>query len=205
MTTVVIIGTGNMGRALGSRIVARGGRVIYGSRTPEAHAALGDVRSRHAAAAAGDIIVLALPYEAALETVATLPIPDGAVVIDLTNPLAADYMSLTVGHTTSAAEQIQARVPAARVVKAFNTVFAGVLADPTGFGAVRPAAFYAGDDAAANGMVRTLIESVGFEAIHAGALTNARYLEPLAELNIQLGYGLGLGTGIAPTFLRRAA
>jgi predicted dinucleotide-binding enzyme len=111
---------------------------------------------------------------------------------------------LTIGHTTSAAEEIAKAVPGARVVKAFNTVFASVLADgPTLNGATVPV-FVAADDAAARDAVAQLAKSAGFDVIDAGALKNARYLEPLAGLNIYLGYGAGLGTSIAPTFLRNA-
>jgi hypothetical protein len=82
-------------------------------------------------------------------------------------------------------------------VKAFNTVFAQVLgARPTG--AARVQVFYAGDDDAAKRTVRSLIESMGFEPLDAGPLSNARYLEPVGMLNIYLGYVANMGTDIAP-------
>ncbi|MHB1942567.1 MAG: NADPH-dependent F420 reductase, partial [Acidiferrobacteraceae bacterium] len=130
---------------------------------------------------------------------------DHKIIIDLTNPLTSDYAGLTVGHTSSAAEEIARVVPRARVVKAFNTVFAQVMARGPEFGDTRASVFYAGDDPEANAAVHALIISLGFVPTPAGPLRNARYLEPLAGLNIFLGYGLGRGTQIVPHFLERAA
>jgi 8-hydroxy-5-deazaflavin:NADPH oxidoreductase len=85
----------------------------------------------------------------------------------------------------------------AKVVKAFNTIFAQVLGDrPAGAAGVQ--VFYAGDDDAAKRTVSSLIESMGFEPVDAGPLSNARYLEPVGMLNIYLGYVAKMGTDIAP-------
>ena len=125
-------------------------------------------------------------------------------MIDITNPLTADYMGLTLGHSTSASEEIAKAIPGAEVVKAFNTVFAPVLAEGADFGGGRKVSvFLASDSPAAKETARQLADSMGFETIDAGGLKNARYLEPLAGLNIYLGYGAGLGTSIAPTFIRK--
>jgi 8-hydroxy-5-deazaflavin:NADPH oxidoreductase len=138
---------------------------------------------------------------AALRSVGSL---QGKVVIDITNPLTADYMGLTLGHGTSASEDAKA-VPGAEVVKAFNTVFAQVLADGADFGGGRRVSvFVASDSAIAKETAIKLADSMGFETFDAGGLKNARYLEPLAGLNIYLGYGAGLGTSIAPTFIRKS-
>ena len=93
-------------------------------------------------------------------------------------------------------------VPGARVVKAFNTLLAQVLAEGPAFagGQVAPV-FYAGDDERAKQTVRVLAESMGFAPVDAGGLKNARYLEPLAGLNIYFGYGAGLGTAVAPAWI----
>ena len=116
----------------------------------------------------------------------------------------ADFSGLSIGHTTSAAEEIQKRAPQAKVVKAFNTIFAQVLQNG-GQAAGRPATvFVAGDDEAARAAVAELARSAGFETLETGALATARYLEPAAALNITLGYGLGHGTDIAPTWQRAA-
>jgi predicted dinucleotide-binding enzyme len=88
------------------------------------------------------------------------------------------------------------------VVKAFNTVFAQVLGAGSDLGGQTVQVFVATDDAAAKNTVKALSQSVGFDVIDAGGLKNARYLEPLAGLNIYLGYGAGLGTSIAPAWIK---
>lgn len=123
-------------------------------------------------------------------------------VIEISNPLKPDMSGLAIGHTTSAAEEIAGGTPGAKVVKAFNTVFAHVLGGQD-TAAEQVQVFYAGEDDAAKASVRSLIESMGFEPIDAGPLSNARYLEPLGMLNIYLGYVAKMGTDIAPA-VRRA-
>ena len=116
----------------------------------------------------------------------------------------ASWGAATISHSTSAAEEIQKLAPTAKVVKAFNTVFASVL-QAGGTAAGCPATvFVAGDDAGARKTVADLAVSAGFETIETGGLASARYLEPLAGLNIALAYGLGHGTDIAPTWQRAA-
>ena len=131
--------------------------------------------------------------------------PDGKVILHITNPPTTDYMDLTLGHTSSAAEEIAKAVPGAEVVKAFNTVFAQVLTEGPDFGnGQRVSVFVASDSERAKQTARAMAESIGFAVVDAGGLKNARYLEPLAGLNIYLGYGAGLGTSIAPTWIRKA-
>lgn len=114
-------------------------------------------------------------------------------MIDITNPLTADYMGLTIGHGTSAAEEIARAVPEAALIKGFNTVFAQVLAEGADFGVGRRVpVFLTGDHAEAKHQASALASSLGFEVIDAGGL------------NICRGYGAGLGTSIAPTWLRKA-
>ena len=125
----------------------------------------------------------------------------GKVVVDITNPLTADYTGLTIGHSSSAAEEIQKAFPGAKVVKAFNTVFAQVVAGgPKLADAIVPV-YFAGDDATAKETVKALIQSMGCAPVDAGGLHPARYLEPLAALNIYFGYGAGRGTAIAPAWI----
>lgn len=112
---------------------------------------------------------------------------------------------MTLGHETSAAEEIAKSIPGAKVVKAFNTVFAQLLLNGADFGDGRKVTvFIAADSEQGKQTVRELAESMGFETVDAGTLKNARYLEPLAGLNIYLGYGAGLGTHIAPTWMHAA-
>lgn len=208
---VTIIGAGNMGSAFVKQLVLAGHQV---SVTARDSAKAAQVAAAHpgaqAVAVAGaangaDAVVLATGYgdaTAALQAVGDL---QGKVVIDITNPLTADYMGLTLGHSSSAAEEIARAVPGAEVVKGFNTVFAQVLSDGADFGDGRKVTvFVASDSARAKQTATALAQSMGFEVVDAGSLKNARYLEPLAGLNIYLGYGAGLGTAIAPTWVHKA-
>jgi len=208
---VTVIGAGNMGSGFVKQLTRAGHQVSVTARNLDkartvaaANPGASAVAADNAAANA-DIIVLATGYGDAVEALRSVGNLQGKVVIDITNPLTADYMGLTIGHSTSAGEEIAKVVPGAQVVKAFNTVFAQVLAEGADFGAGRKVSvFVAGDNAQAKQAVTELAKSMGFETIDAGGLKNARYLEPLAGLNIYLGYGAGLGTAIAPTWIRKA-
>ena len=211
---VLVIGAGNMGSAFVKQLVTAGHQVAVTARNAEKAQAVAAanpgaraVVSTNAANATkqADVIVLATAYGDAVSALKSVGDLRCKVVIDITNPLTADYMGLTIGHSTSAAEEIAKAVPEAKVVKAFNTVFAQVLAEGANFGQghVVPA-YFAGDDAAAKTTVSALIESTGFKAVDAGPLKNARYLEAVAGLNIYFGYGAGKGTSIAPFWLERA-
>jgi predicted dinucleotide-binding enzyme len=206
---VTLIGAGNMGAALSKQLALAGHQVRVTARDLGKAAALAQagvsVVPAQGAAADADVVILATGYGDAAAALASVGDLKGKVVVDITNPLSADYMSLTLGHSTSAAEEIAKAVPDALVVKAFNTLFAQVLAEGADFGQGRKAStFVAGDSERARQAVTALAQSMGLDVIDAGALKNARYLEPLAGLNIYLGYGAGLGTGIAPTWLRKA-
>ena len=116
----------------------------------------------------------------------------GKIVIDATNAL-TPAMELAVDSAiTSGAEQLQKALPAAKVVKAFNTTFATAMA--TGQINGEPlAGLVAADDADAKSKVLSLVQQLGFDPIDAGPLANARLLEPLALLNIKLGFVQGYG------------
>ena len=218
---IFIIGSGNMAAAFTTQAVKAGHIVtVMGRNADKANALAKELgasavtlATAAASVAAADVVLLATGYgdaTAALSSLASLANLAGKTVIDLTNPVSADYMALnmalTIGHSSSAAEEIAKAVPVSHVIKAFNTLFAQVLSDGADFGAGNTASvFYAGDNAAAKERVRSLITSLGFVPVDAGGLNNARYLEPLAGLNIYLGYGAGLGTAIAPAWLQRAA
>lgn len=205
---ITILGTGNMGTAFAQQIRAAGHQLnILGrdSAKVRASAERFGASAETALAASSDVVIVATGYADAVAALRGAGLPEGAVVVDITNPLTPDYMGLTLGHSSSAAEQIAAAMPQLRVVKAFNTVFAQRLAAGARLpdGQVVPV-FVATDDAQARQRVADLAGSMGFDVIDAGPLRNARYLEPLAGLNIYLGYAAGLGTLIAPTWLRQA-
>lgn len=208
---VTVIGAGNMGSAFIKQLVCAGHQVSVTARdnakaAQVAAANPGAKAVAAAGAAAGaDAVVLATGYADAVNALQAVGNLQGAVVIDITNPLTADFMGLTLGHSTSAAEEIAKAVPGVEVVKGFNTVFAQVLAEGADFGNGRKVTvFVASDSTRAKQTATALAESLGFEVIDAGGLKNARYLEPLAGLNIYLGYGAGLGTAVAPTWIRKA-
>lgn len=208
---ILIIGAGNMGAVLVKQLSRAGHRVTVTARNLDKAQALAQqhphtVAVPSAGAAEGvDTVIVATAYADAVPALQAVGNLQGKVVIDITNPLTPDYMGLTVGHTTSAAEEIARAVPGAHVVKAFNTLFAQVLAEGADFGQGRTATvFVASDSERASQAATALAESMGFAVQAAGGLHNARYLEPLAGLNIYLGYGAGLGTTIAPTWINRA-
>jgi 8-hydroxy-5-deazaflavin:NADPH oxidoreductase len=210
---IAVIGTGNVGSRLAKLFVLANHRVVLGSRDPrkakEIAATIGEkaVGMTYAeAASAADVLVIATPWanNATLEAVQKLGDLSGKIVIDCTNPLAPDYVSNLLGHTTSSAEEIAKLIPRARVVKAFNTIFADIM-EPgkQTFEGHRGTGFYCGDDPEAKEVVAKLIQDAGFEPIDVGILKNARYLEPMAQLNIQIAYVLGGGTDVAFRYMRR--
>ncbi len=207
---ITIIGAGNMGAAFAKQLTLAGHKVSVTSRNAAKAAQVAAANAgavavaAEGAAAYADAVVLATGYADAVSALRSVGDLQGKVVIDITNPLTPDYMGLTIGHSTSAAEEIAAAVPGAEVVKAFNTLFAQVLDQGADFGAgQKVTVLYASDSARAKKTVEALARSMGFGTQDAGGLKNARYLEPLAGLNIYLGYGAGLGTGIAPTWARK--
>lgn len=202
---VTLIGSGNMGSALATRIAKAGHELVITGRNADKAKALahatGAAFKDKAAADGADVVVVATAYPDAVAALRSAGDLDGKVIVDITNPLTADYMGLTIGHATSAAEVIQAAFPNAKVVKAFNTVFAQVLAGGGELAGATVPVYFAGDDAAAKDTVKALIRSTGFAPVDTGGLRNARYLEPLAGLNIYFGYGAGHGTAITPAWI----
>lgn len=188
---IAVVGKGNMGSSLAELAKKAGHQVVVGSRDPKQPVMV--------AVKGADMVILAVPYGEALtladnkefgKTIA------GKIVIDITNPLAPDYMSLTVGHSTSAAEEIAKRLTGVKVVKAFNTIFADVLKTRLQGGKGNSTVLVAGNDSEAKNTVMSLVKSFGFDSVDAGTLSAARYTEPMAQLLIQLAYGKGKGTKI---------
>jgi predicted dinucleotide-binding enzyme len=144
------------------------------------------VSSNREAVAAADFVILAVPFDAVQSI--TIELGDalnGKVVIDVTNNFAPEEMK-----GTSNAERIQQMAPGARVVKAFNTIFAAKQPNPSIDG-IQLDGFLAADDAAAKSEVLQLVQSMGFRPIDAGPLAMARALEGMGMLNISLNMNNG--------------
>lgn len=189
---IAIIGTGNVGSALGGSLVRAGHSVTFAARDAARVAAVaanmgGSVAASPAVAAAGaDVIVLAVPYGAAAGVAAEIAgDAAGKVVVDTTNPVKPDYSGLATGEGPSGAELIAGALPGASVVKALNTLFAGNQGNPDAHGTTLDA-LYATDDEAAGGTFAALASSIGFRPVKVGPLAAARELEALAWLNIRL-------------------
>jgi predicted dinucleotide-binding enzyme len=192
MSNISMVGLGNMASALADRALAGGNAVEIIGRDPakanELAAALdGATVGAAGTAPAGDIVVLAVPYASAAAVVSKYgDALDGKVIVDITNPIAPDSKGFVTPDGSSGAQEIAKAAPAGtHVVKAFNTLFANVLAAGSAEG--RPLdVFIAGDDAQAKARVSAFIESLGLRPMDAGQLPMARALENVALLQLGL-------------------
>ena len=189
---IAIIGTGNVGTAIGGSLVRAGHDVTFAARdAAKAGTVAGGVGASAAATPAeaardADVIILAVPGLAAEQVAAELAGQTaGKVVIDATNPIKADYSGLTTDAGGSGAERFAQLLEGAHVVKAFNTIFASVQADPSAFGTAVDG-MYATDDPIAKATVIDVLSSIGFRPVAVGPLAAARELEAMAWLNIRL-------------------
>jgi 8-hydroxy-5-deazaflavin:NADPH oxidoreductase len=199
MSSVSILGSGNMARGIGTRVAAGGNTVQILARDPQESATLADELGGSATSGAigdpltGDIVVLAVPYPAAAPLVEQYGDQlAGKVVVDITNPLNVEtFDGLVTPPDSSAAQEIAKSAPAGtRVVKAFNTTFAGTLVA----GQVKDQpldVFIAGDDTDAKAALAGVVEAGGLRAIDAGPLANAHYLEGIGFLHIALQMSRG--------------
>ena len=200
---ITIIGTGNMGKALTTRAVAGGHRVTLLGTSPDkaqgvAQELSADVRPGTVGDPInGDVVVLAVWYPAVADVLARYgdQLADN-VIVDITNPIdpeAFEPLKLDAG---SVAQEIAAKVPAARVVKAFNTTFAGTLTEGQ-VGGQPLDVFLASDDEGAKDVVSQLVRDGGLRPVDAGPLARAHELEALGFLHMALQGPLG--TGFAST------
>ncbi len=198
---ISVIGAGNVGRALGTGWAKAGHSIIFGVRDPNKP----DVKALCAqtgataaspkdAAREGNVVVLALPWSVAENAVKSLGDLQGKIVMDCMNPLAMKdgALGLERGYSTSGGEAVASWLPGAKVVKTFNQVGAEMMMEGARF-ETRPAMFLAGDDENAKSIVSPLVGELGFEALDAGALKQARILEPLAMVWINQALIRGLG------------
>ena len=207
--SISIIGAGNVGMALGQAFTQRGEHVVFGVPAPAKYeaavAALGDkarVTSTAQAIAASDTVILAVPHASLAAIAESLPDWQGKVLVDATNPLAPGLAGLTVGTTSSGAEELAKLAHGARVVMAFNTTGAENMVYAAYAGGT-PMMPVCGDDADARMRVMALATLIGFEAVDMGPLMAARYLEPFAMTWIHLAIRQGFGRRFAFGLLRR--
>jgi predicted dinucleotide-binding enzyme len=201
MTDVTIIGSGNMAKAIGTRALAAGREVQILGRAPDHAARLAAELGGNTTSGglnevpAGDIVVLALYFGPAKEVAThfgdTL---SGKTVVDISNPVDSEtFESLVVEPGRSAAEEIAALLPGARVVKAFNTTFAGPLA--AGSVAGMPLdVFIASDSAGAGRQVADFVGAAGLRPLQVGGLHHARELEGFQLLMMGLQLNPAYGT-----------
>ena len=194
---IAIIGAGNVGRALATSFVRAGHAVTIASRDPEHARSVGTATgarvapSNAQAVATADVVVLATPFTSAPDVAAEIRgAVTGRIVVDATNRMTFDANGPAIDTTTSNAEELAALLPGARVVKAFNTLFASNQSDPIAEG-VQLDGYVAGDDAAAKATVLDLVASIGLDPVDVGPLARARQLEGLAFLNITLNIAHG--------------
>ena len=175
MAHISIIGTGNMGQAIAG-VFGKGGHTVE---------LVGE--SDQATRVSGDIVVLAVPYPALAAVLAERGDSlAGKIVVDITNPVNFEtFDSLTVPTDSSATAELAAKLPESRVLKAFNTTFAGTLAAGT-VGPNTTTVLIAGDDAEAKTTLAGVIASGGLKAVDAGSLKRASELEALGFLQLTL-------------------
>ena len=196
--TIAIIGTGNVGTALGVEFAAQGHTIVYGSRDPSRRdvASLiektgpdASAASQADAAAAADIVVLAVPGKLVAEITESLGDLDGKIIIDPTNPMERSLMTFRHAVETSNAQIIQDIAPDADVVKAFNTLSWETMMDPESAGG--PVSIpLAGNSGSAKKVVAELSEGMGLDPIDVGPVENAHWVEGMLILWINNRFGM---------------
>ncbi|MFI9781755.1 NADPH-dependent F420 reductase [Streptomyces sp. NPDC051956] len=192
MSSISIIGLGNMASALADRALAGGNAVEIIGRDPAKAKELADALGgatvgTPGTAPAGDIVILAVPYAGAAAVVSEYgDALQGKAIIDITNPVSPDFQGFVTPDGSSGAQEIAKAAPAgAHVVKAFNTLFSHVLAAGPAEGRLLDV-FIAGDDAQAKTRVSAFIASLGLRPMDTGQLAMARTLENVALLQLGL-------------------
>lgn len=209
-----IIGAGNVGGTLGRILTKKNHDIVFGVRDTqsakvqsllESTAGKAQAASILEAATHGEVLILATPWNATQEAIASAGKLSGKIIIDATNPIemtpAGLAAGLTIGYTTSAAEEIAKWAPGAPIVKAFNNIGASCF-ENLQFGSQTATAFICGDDAGAKKTVTLIAQDIGFEVIDAGDLKQARLLEPLGMLWIDLAFS-GMGQDFSINIVKR--
>jgi predicted dinucleotide-binding enzyme len=207
---IAIVGPGKLGSGLGKIWARRGHQVLvtFSRDRTKLEVIASEIGARAAtvadAVAQSDVVVLTTKWAAVAEALTQAGSLEGKIIIDCTNTMSPRKTPDGLPETRSCAEVLAESTKGARVVKTFNQAFEQLFhADSRLFGGEKPTMFYCGDDADAKKVAAQLITDTDFEAIDAGPLENARYIEAYAILVIRLGHTLGLGTNVAMKLMRR--
>ena len=214
---IAIIGAGNVGGALGKGWAKAEHTIYFGVRDPAGCktkpplAEIGGAASSLVvpdAVRQAEVIVLATPWNAVPEVISAMGDVRGKVIIDCTNPLSLNSegsLSLSLGSSTSGAEEVARLAAGARVAKAFNTYGWENFADSSypGYGDLKPVMFHCSDDDGAKEIVEKLARDLGFDQVDTGGLGMARSLEPLALLWIRLAVRRGRNPNFTWAMLKR--
>ncbi len=205
----IIGGTGRLGSALGKIWVEKGHEIMLGSRDPEKAKKLATSFGSNTSGGTyeeatkfGEVIILAVPWSGAKESIKQAGDLSGKILVDSTTTATPTLGGSLIRVTPSAGEKVAKWATGAKVIKAVHTIGVESLSKLE-FGTQRASLFYCGDDREAKSKAKQLALDLGFDVIDAGPLKNAGLIEPLAMLWIELAYNQGMGTDIAFKLLRR--
>jgi len=206
---IAIIGTGRLASTLGKIWAEKGHKIMFGSQDPQKAIKLANSIGSNAtggtyeeASKFSEVVILAVPWSGAKESVKNAGNLEGKIIVDSTTTAAPHLGGLSIESTPSAAEKVVKWAVGAKVIKAVHTIGVESL-NKLQFGSQQASLFICGDDLDAKSKVKQLGLDLGFDVIDAGPIINARLVEPLAMLWIELAYKQGMGTDIAFKLLRR--
>jgi len=206
---IAIIGTGRLASTLGKIWAEKGHKIMFGSQDPQKAIKLANSIGSNAtggtyeeASKFSEVVILAVPWSGAKESVKNAGNLEGKIIVDSTTTAAPHLGGLSIEPTPSAAEKVVKWAVGAKVIKAVHTIGVESL-NKLQFGSQQASLFICGDDLDAKSKVKQLGLDLGFDVIDAGPIINARLVEPLAMLWIELAYKQGMGTDIAFKLLRR--
>jgi NADPH-dependent F420 reductase len=208
---IAIIGAGDVGATLGKSWARKGHQIMFGVRNTQSPKVANLLKSSNAnlkvgsvseAASFSDVIILAIPWSAVNQIIGIAGDLAGKLLVDTTNPFTSDLKGMVIEPSTSAAEEIAKLAPKSKVVKAFNTIGIKVL-DNMIFGTNKADVFICGSDFKSRATVKKLATDLGFEVVDVGPLSNARLLEQLSLLWIELAFRQEMGPNIAFKLLTR--
>jgi len=205
----IIGGTGRLGSSLGKIWAEKGHKIMIGSRDPQKAKKLANSLGDNIIGGTyeevvkfGDIIILTVPWSGAKESIKEAGNFEGKIIVDSTTTAVPPLGGPLIRVDPSAAEKIAKWAVGAKVIKAVHTIGVESL-DRLQFGSQQASLFICGDDLKAKSKAKQLGIDIGFEVIDVGPLKNARLIEPLGMLWIELAYNQGMGTDIAFKLLRR--